>query len=145
MFQFSSIDWKCDFVSIFIHTTHSSDEWITSGIDSIFPCAFEAKPKPTLCSMLSLRFRLIFGARDDEKLCHLEHWKLILNPHHQNKLTFLSDLLLVCMFRSSPHTDISRLQLQVFFVLSFRESSLMMLLPLPCPPCPVCRMSLIHF
>lgn len=66
--------------------------WIASGAHNIFPL--------TLSRTTSNEFPMPFissAATKWRKLCHLEHWKLILNPVIKINWHF-SNLLLVCIF-----------------------------------------------
>jgi hypothetical protein len=94
MFRFSSIDWKKRFA-----LQHN-----ILFLRSIL--RLKHRHTELICGWMNCRgnkyniraYSLVFQVWQEDELCHFEHWKLILNPNHQNKLTisFQLHLSLVC-------------------------------------------------
>lgn len=87
--KFITVDVSCNRAPYINSNTYQR---IASGIHNIF---FVVRLLAWSREFLILYFvRFLIRKR---KLRHSEHWKLILNPHHQNKLTFFLQLI-ACVY-----------------------------------------------
>lgn len=95
---FDIVSYTVEWIASGAHTASSCLPLSRNTTSNVFPNAFNS----TFSFFSSSSLLPAPWLRDEEKLCHFEHWKLILNPHHQNKLTF-SPTYCLCVYFCFSH------------------------------------------